>query len=127
MVDSAGLENLDPIKYSMVSLSDAPPNISLIFPTSDVQVTEQAVLPMKIAISDDYGFSQLKLYYKLVASKYSYPDNNYTSIKIPVSSSTGELALEIPYVWDLNKISIVPEDIYEFYLEIADNLMLLLT
>jgi len=117
--DFDGEKNVNPIKYSVVALSDGAPSIALLFPTTDVQVTEQAILPMKVAISDDYGFSGLKLYYRLAASRYSSPDKNFTSISIPITSS--EQVIEIAYVWDMNKINIVPEDIYEFYLEVADN------
>ena len=117
--DFDGLQNINPIKYSVVALSDGSPTISLLYPTTDVQVTEQALLPMKLAISDDYGFSSLKLYYRLVASKFAYPEDNFNSIPIKITSN--ELAQEINYIWDMNKINIVPEDIFEFYLEVADN------
>ena len=117
--DFDGLKNINPIKYSVVALADGVPSISLLFPTTDVQITEQALLPMKLAISDDYGFSSLKLYYRLIASKFSRPDDNFSSIPIKIISN--ELAQEVNYVWDMNKINIVPEDIFEFYLEIADN------
>ena len=112
-------KNINPIKYSVVALSDGSPSISLLFPTTDVQVTEQAILPIKVAISDDYGFSSLKLCYRLIASRYSNPDRNFSSISIPINST--EQVVEIAYVWNLNKINVVPEDIYEFYLEVADN------
>ena len=117
--DFDGEKNINPIKYSVVALSDGAPSISLLFPTTDVQVTEQAILPIKVAISDDYGFSNLKLHYRLIGSRYSTPDKNFNSISIPINSN--EQVLEIAYVWNLNKINIVPEDIYEFYLEVADN------
>lgn len=112
-------KNINPIKYSVVALTDGMPSISLLFPTTDVQVTDQAILPIKVAITDDYGFSSLKLHYRLVASKYTSPETNFSSLSIPLSSP--DLVAEIAYVWNLNKIQIVPEDVYEFYLEIADN------
>jgi hypothetical protein len=117
--DFDGEKNVNPIKYSVVALSDGSPSIALLFPTTDVQVTEQAILPIKVAISDDYGFSGLKLHYRLAASRYSSPDRDFSSISIPINSP--EQIIEIAYVWDMNKINIVPEDIYEFYLEVADN------
>jgi flagellar biosynthesis GTPase FlhF len=117
--DYDGLKNINPIKYSVVALSDGAPSISLLYPTTDVQVTEQALLPMKLTISDDYGFSSLKLYYRLAASKFTHPDVNFNSLPIKITSN--ELAQEISYIWDMNKINIVPEDIFEFYIEVADN------
>lgn len=124
LTDSAGLQNSSPIKYSVVALSDDSPAISLLYPITDVQVNEQAILPIKVSISDDYGFSNLVLYYKLNASKFSTPDKKYSSIKIPLPISSDKLTLEVPYIWELSKISIMPEDIYEFYIEVSDNDMI---
>jgi chromosome segregation ATPase len=117
--DFDGEQNINPIKYSVVALKDDTPSISFLYPTTDVQVTSQAILPIKVAITDDYGFSNLKLHYRLISSKFSSPEEKFSSITIPINST--DLAVEIGYVWDLNKIGIVPEDEYEFYLEIADN------
>ncbi|MFH1050621.1 MAG: DUF4175 family protein [bacterium] len=117
--DFSGKENEDPIKYSVVSLSDDEPTISLIEPILDVQIDENALLPIRVAIADDYGFTKLKLNYKLLQSRYSSPMQDYKSFNIPVSSN--ELAIEIPYIWDLSNVKISPDDIYEYYLEIFDN------
>ena len=117
--DFDGEKNINPIKYSVVALSDGAPSIALLFPTTDVQVSEQAILPIKLIISDDYGFSDLRLHYRMLASKYSPPDADFSSI--PISINSNEQVVEIAYVWDLNKIHILPEDIYEFYIEVADN------
>lgn len=121
LTDDLGLKNDNPIKYSVIALDDDSPTISLIYPTSDVQVTEQAVLPVKLNISDDYGFSGLNLKYKLLSSKYSDPDKKYRNINIPFTNNKEISTLEISYIWDLNKLDIMPEDIYEFYFEVADN------
>ncbi len=121
LTDSAGLKNISPIKYSVVALSDDAPTISMLYPLSDVQVNEQAILPIKLSISDDYGFSSLILYYKMIASKYSMASKNYSAINIPLPKFNNNLTVEVPYVWDLTELDIMPEDIYEFYIEIADN------
>ncbi len=111
--------NEDIIKYQIIALKDEYPQISLIEPQGDSKVSENALLPLKIAISDDYGFSKMLLHYKLILSKYTEPDRNYSSIEIPFL--TTDLTAEVPYLWDLNKIGISPEDKYEFYIEIFDN------
>jgi len=41
--------------------------------------------------------------------------------QINIQLMGGDLAAEIPYIWDLNKIEISPDDIYEYNLEIFDN------
>lgn len=111
--------NSDPIHYKIIALTDGAPTIALLEPTSDVQVSEKALLPMKIAITDDYGFSSMKLFYRLAESRYAPPSKNFTGINIPISQY--EIAQEIPYLWNLNSIGISPGDKFEFYAEVADN------
>ncbi len=121
LIDSLNLTNENPIKYTVISLSDDAPTISMLFPTSNVQLNEDVILPTKLSISDDYGFSKLELKYKLIASKYSSPEKNYSTIKVPIPTTSENNSIEISYIWNLNKLSIMPEDIYEFYFEVSDN------
>lgn len=117
--DANGQTNADPIHYKIIAMSDGAPTISLLEPTGDVQVSENARLPMTIAIADDYGFSSLKLHYRLAESRYALPAKNFSAINIPLSSS--DIALEIPYLWDLTAADISPGDRFEFYVEVTDN------
>lgn len=119
LYDKAGLDNEDPIKYSVIAFDDADPKISLLQPQTNVTLGSNAILPLETNISDDYGFSSLKLYYRLAESPFSPPEKNFHSIEIPISKN--QTNQDIPYVWDLNKLSITPEDKYEFYLEVFDN------
>lgn len=117
--DTDGLINESPIHYKIVSQSDNSPTISLVTPQNDVTVDASAMLPIKIAIDDDYGFSSLTLNYRLAESKYGKKSDLFTSIKIPISYK--EKSVTVPYLWDITKIGISPSDKYEFYCEIFDN------
>lgn len=117
--DKEGQANADPIKYPITALYDNYPAISLLEPITDITVTEEAMLFTKVSISDDYGFTSLKLYYRLVESLYEKPHEKFSSINIQVKN--GEPAQEIPYLWNLNQIRITPQDKYEFYYEVRDN------
>ncbi|MCU0424931.1 MAG: DUF4175 family protein [Candidatus Kapabacteria bacterium] len=120
IIDENGEENADPIRYSVLALRDAPPSITLLQPTSDAELTESGLLPIKVAIADDYGFSGLKLHFRRTESRYSPPQEKFS--QVPISFTPGaEKSLEVPYVWDLNKLGLAPSDKYEFYLEITDN------
>lgn len=119
ITDKDDENNENSILYSVIAAKDAFPSIELISPKQDLEISKTALLPIKVNISDDYGLSKLKLYYRLAQSPYSLPDKNFSSIDIKFTSK--ELNIEVPYIWDLNKLSIMPEDIYEFYLEVADN------
>ncbi|NLO19083.1 MAG: hypothetical protein GX121_04285 [Ignavibacteria bacterium] len=117
--DKEGEQSVNPVKYTALALSDDYPSISLIDPTSDVFLSEKAILPLKVGISDDYGFSQLLLYYRLADSKYAPAEEKFNSIRIPIHSN--DLSLEVNYLWDLNLLGISPEDKFEFYFEVFDN------
>jgi hypothetical protein len=119
LYDKNGIDNEKPIVYDIIALDDESPEIELVEPTFDVQVSEEALLPTLINITDDYGFSGLYLNYKLIHSKYTEPDRKFSKIKIPINKP--ELSQQIPYIWDLNEIGIAPEDVYEFYFEVYDN------
>ncbi|MBX3042091.1 MAG: hypothetical protein KIT33_11200 [Candidatus Kapabacteria bacterium] len=109
----------NPIVYSVIAIQDAFPSIKLIEPLSDTEVNTNALLPIRVRISDDYGLSKLTLNYRLSKSPYALPDENFTTYEIKFIK--GESEIEVPYVWDLNKLGIMPEDVFEFYLEVADN------
>ncbi|MBM2817141.1 MAG: hypothetical protein HW421_3903 [Ignavibacteria bacterium] len=117
--DKENQENVEPIRYGIIALTDAYPSISLLSPGGDAEVSENAVLPIRAAISDDYGFSSLKLYYRLAESRYTMPDEGFQSKNIPIAA--GIQSSEIPYFWNLHELGISPSDRYEFYLEVADN------
>ena len=119
IVDRDGTRNQDPASYRIVALSDAVPTITLVQPTQDVELTQQATVSVVTSITDDYGFSHLRLYYRLQSSRYAQPEKAFRSIDIPL---IGEGTVrDVPYIWNLSKIDVTPDDTYEMYLEVADN------
>lgn len=117
--DRDGTTNVDPLKAGIVALTDSYPMISLVSPRENVELRQTAVLPVDVSVSDDFGFSGLKLYYRLTASRYAQPEKSFRSIAIPMPAPA--TSQDIRYVWDLAKVDMTPEDTYEFYLEVADN------
>lgn len=117
--DNDNEKNAEPVRYRIVALQDGSPTIVLQEPTKDAEVGQTAELPVAVTITDDYGFSSLKLYYRLVASRYSQPDEKFTAMDI---SLTGDGTVrDVRHMWDLGKVGITPDDVYEFYIEVADN------
>ncbi len=119
LTDSAGYTNADPLRYRVVVLEDAPPSIRLLEPATDAQLGEQALLPIRVEIGDDYGFSRLLLHYRLAYSRYVPPQERFQSVPVPFLPDA--LVQEVPYIWDLTRVGISPEDRYEFFLEVWDN------
>lgn len=117
--DEDGEINSKPIEYGILALTDNFPSISLVQPVSDVQLSKDALLPINAILNDDYGFTHLKLYYKMIESKFAQPDKDFKSINIKIDKLS--LNENVYYIWNLNEIDITPEDKYEFYLEVSDN------
>lgn len=119
ITDSLDETNEQPVNYGIIALTDEHPSITMVQPTYDVKLNEDAILPMIINIADDYGFSYLNLYYKLVYSKFAQPDKDFHKIAIPIIYSGNNV--DIPYIWSLKSLDMVPDDRFEFYCEVADN------
>ncbi|MFN4768399.1 MAG: DUF4175 family protein [Candidatus Kapaibacterium sp.] len=117
--DGEGRANADPMRYSITAQNDGYPAISLVEPQGDVQAKPDVRIPIRVTITDDYGFSQLTLNYKLTASRYAAPEKDYKRIVIPMAPSG--TSAEVSYLWDLQSIGISPEDSYEFFVEVFDN------
>lgn len=111
--------NEQPVQYGVIVMQDEYPSVRLIQPMYNVKLTDDAILPLQIGISDDYGFSYLKLYYRLAYSEFSEPDKDFNTINVPIIYNG--LNVEIPFIWNLKQLDIVPNDRYEFFVEVADN------
>ncbi|RJQ62437.1 MAG: hypothetical protein C4517_06485 [Stygiobacter sp.] len=119
ITDAQGFENSNPISYSIKTLSDNPPGIELISPTANVNMGNETKISLISKISDDYGFSQMQLNYKLSQSKYRQPEDNFT--KLPITISKEKKEDDVYFVWDLASLYLAEGEALTFYLEIFDN------
>ena len=119
LADEKGNQNLSPITYTIKTLFDAYPSIELVTPNRDAALANDNRLPLLVKILDDYGFTKLHLNYRLSASKYEPEQTQFTSIDIPINKSEKEL--DVPYVWNLSRMSLGVDDVVTYYLEIFDN------
>jgi hypothetical protein len=119
LADEKGNQNLSPITYTIKTLFDAYPSIEMVTPNRDAALANDNRLPLLVKILDDYGFTKLHLNYRLSASRYEPEQMQFTSIDIPINKSEKEL--DVPYVWNLSRMSLGVDDIVTYYLEIFDN------
>ncbi|MEP7220106.1 MAG: DUF4175 family protein, partial [Bacteroidota bacterium] len=120
ILSADGIASTSPVHYSMSASADAPPAIALIEPTGAADINEKMLLPTEVQISDDYGFSRLRVMYRLAASKYAQPMKEFKAHDIPIPHGS-PASLDVPYIWDMSGMNMVPEDEVEIYFEVYDN------
>ncbi|MCK9281463.1 MAG: hypothetical protein M0P71_12630 [Melioribacteraceae bacterium] len=119
LIDLFGNTNLNPILYSITTLSDAFPVIELLEPASDIRLAKNNIVQINSLLSDDFGFSKLTVNYKLTSSKYRQPETNFKTKEISIPKATKEY--ELNYVWNLADQYLAEGEVVAFYLELFDN------
>ena len=120
LVDDEGVKNLDPLKYPVYVADDLAPMIRVMVPGQDVVMGENMQIPIRLKLDDDFGFSKLELNYQLQHPDYLMADTNtYTEvIELP---DAGLASQEFNTIWDIQNISIMPEDAIQYWFTVWDN------
>jgi len=118
--DQEGIANAEPIEYTIKVAADAYPTATIELPGRNVDIAENSSLSMLFRIKDDFGFTQIRLAHKLIQSRYEKPADEYTFAQIPLPDGGKNEAL-LPYLWNLSQLSLVPEDVLSYYVEVFDN------
>lgn len=119
LTDEDGNHNISPIDYNIKVLFDAFPNIEIISPNKNVDLSNDNRLPIDLKISDDYGFTKLLLQFNISENKYDKSANLPKLLEIPINKNQTEQ--EINYIWNLTDLNLSAGDIVTYYLEIYDN------
>jgi hypothetical protein len=118
--DANTLANVDPVEYAVKILPDEYPTAEILTPGKNIDLTERMQLDLYFRIKDDFGFSKIRLAYRLVESKYEQPAEEATTIDLPLTPA-GQNAAELWHHWDLSPLHLVPEDAVAYYIEVLDN------
>lgn len=118
--DKKGLTNLDPVEYTIKVIPDEYPTVEVLAPGKNIDLTEEMKLDLFVRLKDDFGFSKLRLAYRLAQSKYEKPSEEYSFADIPFPAGT-RAAADLWHHWDLSQLRLVPEDALVYYVEVLDN------
>ncbi|MDH4157560.1 MAG: hypothetical protein OEW00_09835 [candidate division Zixibacteria bacterium] len=117
LIDRLGEKNPDPIEYYITAVPDEYPSIDVLRPGYDVNLNDDMLLPLKVRIFDDYGFSSLVLKYTVVS--HGRPSEEHVGILH--FSERIKTEGEVEFNWDMELLNLFPGDYVVYYFEVADN------
>ncbi|MGA3285961.1 MAG: DUF4175 family protein [Bacteroidota bacterium] len=120
LLDEEGLSNCEPVHYQLKVVMDEFPTITIVDPGRNIDIAGDQSIPLFLKAKDDFGFSSMRLGYRLVKSRYEQAHAEYTFVSIPFSVTT-EGQVELSYIWNLTSLNLVPEDVVEYFAEVFDN------
>jgi len=120
LMDMDGLSNRDPVEFVLKVVPDEAPRVEIEQPGRDLNVAGNEQLLLVMRLSDDYGFSRLRLAFRLTASRFEQPAERetYVDIDLPNDLKSGGT---VSYTWPLEPLSLVPEDAVTYHVEVEDN------
>ena len=115
------LSAVNPKQYTLKVFPDQYPVISIIEPENNEQnVAGMKQLLVRTRVTDDFGFSKMRIGFKIVSSKFGPADKDFRFADVPVTN-TDATGLEVPYMWNLNSLNLGSEDVVEYFVEVYDN------
>ncbi|CUS78915.1 hypothetical protein JGI7_00414 [Candidatus Kryptonium thompsonii] len=114
-----GLKNEQPVEYKINIIQDEYPKVQILRPEKSIDISRDMQVGILAKISDDFGFTKMRLAYKLNFSRYVKPWDEFKFIEIAINKNSKEQ--EVPYLWDLSELDLAPDDVLSYYLEVFDN------
>ncbi|MGV3559648.1 DUF4175 family protein [Larkinella arboricola] len=105
----------DNIQYTLNVVNDKFPQVSL---ENFKDTTFYNYVMLGGTITDDYGFSNLKVMYKVIRAGQSAPDK-FLARSIPFNRSTS--TQNFYYQWGLDSLKMQPGDRLEYFVQVWDN------
>ncbi len=120
LVDHEDINNLDPLVYPVYVATDVPPIIKVLVPGQDVIIGDKMLLPTRLKLDDDFGFSSLELNYQTQHPDYLIEDTTVYKMKVDLPRSDLS-SIEFNFTWDMNDVSMMPEDAVQYWYTVWDN------
>jgi hypothetical protein len=102
----------DSLQYKLEVIPDRFPLIAL---ESEKDSSSNQLWYFNGRVEDDYGFSQLRFYYRVLDNE----DQNWTSTSIKLPPGVNQSLFF--YVWELDELNLKPGTNLEYYFQITDN------
>lgn len=117
LTDRLGEGNPDPIQYNITAVPDEVPTVEVLSPGFDVNLGDNMVLPMKVRIYDDFGFTSLAMKYQI----FSQGRESEEHVAMLGFSDRIKTEGDVEFAWDLGQFSLFPGDWVAYQFEVTDN------
>lgn len=121
--NARGARNRAPIEYAIDAEEDAAPSILLVRPEAEDLLDETLQRTLEGSISDDFGFHDLTLFYRLSESRFDEPSDTFGQIPLPAPNPRMP-DQQIMYDWHIGattSLDPVPGDVIEYFVRVRDN------
>ncbi len=117
LLDNLGETNPDPIQYYVTAVPDEYPAVDVLYPGFDANLTDEMLIPFKLHIADDYGFTSLVLKYQITSQGGKSNEN----VAVLHYSDRIKTEGDIDFNWDMSPLNLYPGDFVTYHFEVADN------
>ena len=119
-VDENGIDNNSPTHFNIQTYLDMPPEILVFEPMEKVELDESMEIPLRIMVNDDFGISEIEISYFIIHPEYLPKDTS--QYHFPLDGFEKKLKSQnFSFNWDINFLSLMPEDEIIFRIGVADN------
>ncbi|HYB21493.1 MAG TPA: DUF4175 family protein, partial [Thermodesulfobacteriota bacterium] len=110
--DEMGFENPNPVQYQIRLILDKYPEIEILNPAQDLEISGQEIIPIVYRAADDFGITAVRLSYQMGGRE--------RLINLKSEGNTRTVGPET-FRWDLAALALAAGDRVEYRLEIEDN------
>lgn len=114
ILQKGNLSNSQKIAFNLDVILDKYPSISI---KQHKDTVLYSFIALGGSISDDYGFSQMKLFYRVIKEKETTV--NYKSITIPIKKNANSQTFMFEWLFDT--LNLQANDKLEYYVKVWDN------
>ena len=120
--DEGGFANLGAARHYIHAVPDLAPRVTLLEPTSLVELTPQGSVPLRIRVEDDFGVVGLDLHAERIADGQTYA----VPLTDRLRTMEGDKGVEAvaQYLWRMQPMRLVPGDMLACTAEAKDNRVL---
>lgn len=116
MRDHFGLENSNPFRFHLSVSPDQPPHVEILSPERHITDYVTGDLPLLYEFEDDFGFTSVRLRYRLHKAFVNEPLEGTVDLAVP--ERRRGLA---EYDWNIRPMDLSAMDRMEYWIEMTDN------